>query len=102
MAEEFYYAPLAKHEPARLDQIIGLLSTFGFDPKIKMDSDDACWIFFDDLKSQFEVSITSKEKKEIGLVTLEFCEVDGDDIFEDFDDMLLFLGLSNDPEEKYR
>ena len=70
--------------------------------KIQEHSADMCWVYSEAFKTQFVVSTTPDEKKEISLVTVELDLEDGKQCRAKIEVILTELGLSCDPNEQYK
>lgn len=102
MPEEIYFAPLADRPVVALGKLAAAFAHRGRHTRIEEHSADMYWLGFESFESQLVISTTSDEKKEVGLVTFEFSEGDGEGLFSEVSDVLTDLGFSSDPEAQYR
>jgi hypothetical protein len=102
MAEEIFYAPLANAPVLTLESLISHCTTSGLRAQLQVDSSDMCWVHFEGLNSQFVVSTSPDELKEVGLVTFEFVANDGEAVLIRLSSLLESIGLSSDPDAQYR
>jgi len=102
MPEEIYYAPLASTPTVRLAALVSHCAAQSRPAQVEVDSPGMCWVHFEGIDSQFVVSTSPDETKEVGLVTFEFVDDDGKEVLEELSSVLESLGFSSEPDAEYR